>query len=188
MALNRLRIRWEGEGVVGPGLTTLYGTGFVAATLPSAAASLFTTLASRFPSGLKWVVPDGGDVIDEATGSLIGAWGTTSETTINAAGSTTFAQGVGLRAVWDTGTIRGGRRVRGSTFFCPLLTTQYENDGTISSTTLTAFEGAAGAYLSALGGEARVWSRPRTGLAGAGVEVTGVTIPDKVSWLRSRRT
>lgn len=149
---------------------------------------MFTTLAGRFPTGISWVVPDGGDVIDEATGSLIGAWGTTSETTISASGSGNFAQGVGLRVVWDTGTIRGGRRVRGSTFFCPLTLSQYQDDGTIGSATLTAFEGAASSYLSALGGEGRVWSRPRTGLAGAGVEITSVTVPDKVSWLRSRRT
>lgn len=158
------------------------------ASLPTGAAAFFDAVKAWIPSGTTITIPNGGDLIDEATGTLIGTWGTSGATTVNTSAAGAFAGGVGGRIVWRTSVIRGGYRVRGSTFVAPLMATAYDAQGTLTGTALTALTSAANALLTNVGGELRVWSRPRPGLSGAQVPVDAADIPDKVSWLRSRRT
>ena len=188
MALQRLRCEWTGTGVEGPGLTTFFAEADGTLAISVGAGGFFTAVRTIIPTGTSIYVPNGGDVIDELTGTLIGTWGTSGGTTITASGTGNFAGGVGARVVWETDTIRGGRRVRGSTFVVPLVASRYETNGTIDSTALSAMTTAISDMLVQVPTQMRVWSRPRPGLTGAGVQVQRGIAPDKVSWLRSRRT
>lgn len=188
MAIQRLRCAWQGTGIEGPGLTTFYAEADGTLAIQVGASGFFDAVKGMIPSGTTITIPAGGDVIDEATGQLTGTWGGSSSTTITATGTGTFAAGVGARVVWETSAIRGGRRVRGSTFIVPCTIAAYEANGTITSGTLTLMQNGISAMLAQVPTQMRVWSRPRPGLAGAAVQVERGVAPDKVSWLRSRRT
>lgn len=188
MALQRLRCEWAGSGVEGPGLTTFFAEADGTVAISVGAAGFFTALRSRIPTGTTIFVPNGGDVIDEVTGTLIGTWGTSGGTTISCNGAGSFAGGVGARVVWETDTIRAGRRVRGSTFVVPLVVSSYESNGTLDSVAVTNLNTAIADMLVQVPTQMRVWSRPRPGLNGAGVQVARGVAPDRVSWLRTRRT
>lgn len=187
MAIQRLRCEWTGTGVEGPGLTTFFAENDSTVGISGAAANLFDAVKGMIPTGTSIFIPNGGDVIDETTGTLVGTWGVGTGTTITCSGGGSFAGGVGARVVWETGTVRGGRRVRGSTFIVPLVVSYYDSQGTISSAGITAIQAGIDSFMAAILARGRVWSRPRPGLAGAGVVISSGTVPDKVSWLRSRR-
>ena len=186
--IQRLRCEWSGDGVEGGGLTTFYSTGFAVGALPAAAAAFFNGWRTHIPGGTTIRVPDGGDVLDERTGELVGTWGASTGTQITGAGGTAnFAAGVGARCIWETDVIRGGHRVRGATFCIPLTTSAYEANGTLTVVAIQNIETAAQAFLTEIGGEGRIWSRPKPTLEGAAVPMQRARVPDRVSWLRSRK-
>lgn len=186
--IQRLRCEWSGTAVEGPGLTTFYSTGFAVASLPAAAAAFFNAWKGRIVSNTTITVPNGGDVIDEATGTLVGTWGSSGSTTVSGtAAVASFAAGVGGRVVWETDVIRNGHRVRGTTFCVPLTTGSYEANGTLAAGAITDIEAGVSAFLTQLAGEGRIWSRPTASSAGAAVPIARGRVPDRVSWLRSRK-
>lgn len=174
--------------MTGPGLSTFYAEADGTVAISVAASALFAAVAGQLPSGLTIRVPNGGDVIDETDGSLVGVWGTSSATTITGTAFGPFAAGVGARVRWDTLGIVAGRRVRGATFLCPLWTSAYDNQGTIDGSALTALTTGVSDFLVQVPTQGRVWSRPAPGRAGTAHEIVSGIVPDRVSWLRSRRT
>lgn len=186
-SIVRLRITWSGTPVVGGGLTVLH---FAAGstTGPGAALSFFDGIKGLIPSGVTITIPNAGDTIDELTGEIDGVWTASGGGTVNSAGGANpYAQGVGARVVWVTDGITRGRRVRGSTFVVPLITGSYDTDGTLSGTAVGALGTVAGnlASVAAFG----VYTRPQSGTSnGAFHDVLTSITPDRVSWLRSRRT
>lgn len=187
--LSRVRVAWSGSAVVGPGVSTFYTTGD-GASLQAALRTFFTAIQTAFPN-LKgdWTFPSGGEIIDSATGELTGAWtGGTPATIPWASSNAVWASGVGARVRWETGAFARGRRVRGSTFLVPLNISAYDADGTIVGVFVTQIQTAANALVAAVP-ELTVWSRPTAaGGDGGTATVTSAIVPDKVSWLRSRRT
>lgn len=142
--LARLRCTWLGNGVVGPGLSTFYFN--PANTGAAAAVSAFFTALNPvlIPSGLQVSIPTSGDIIDDATGALVGAWTDPGGPfTFTGTGAGTFAMGVGFRVAWTTNGIHLGRRVRGSTFICPIMGAIYDSAGTIANATVTSASAAA---------------------------------------------
>lgn len=188
MTIHRLRVPWTGSAVVGGGLTTFYGNGATGGVEPAAVRSFFDAIKAFFPSGIDWVVPDGGDTLQEASGDLIGSWAKGGGGTVSGTASAAYAAGVGARVVWRTSAVFRGRRVRGSTFLVPLTSAQYENDGSLTNATRTALNTAASVLVAAPNPRLVVWSRPGPGWAGVISEIDSAEVPDKVSWLRSRRT
>jgi hypothetical protein len=182
--MRRLRVAWEGLGGL-PGLSTFYYG--VATPNVSDAVTFFNAIKALFPSGLQWTIPSSGDEIDDATGQLTGGWVGSGGGSVSATGgSAGYAAGVGTRVRWDTLVIAGGRRVRGSTFLCPLVTGCYDGSGTISTTNLTTFQTAASAF-AASGVAKGIWHRPVNGSGGLYAAINTATVPDKVTMLRSRR-
>lgn len=173
---------------MGPGLTTFYFANGSPTNAPSVVANFFTMIKSEVPQGVTWTVPDGGDLIEESSGQLTGTWTGDSGGLVTSNGVGSYAQGVGARISWMTDAIRGGRRVRGTTFVVPLRAGAYDPQGTIASATITTLDTAANALLSNADWNLLIWSRPRASLNGQGVPVARVEVPDKVSWLRSRKT
>lgn len=187
MAIQRLRCEWGGPGVEGPGLTTFYAEADGTLAIQVGATGFFDAVKAMIPTGTTIEVPGTGDLVDELTGQLTGTWGSGTSTTITGTGSGTFAAGVGARVVWETGAIRNGRRVRGSTFVVPLVSGYYESNGTLSGAAVTNLETAIGNMLVQVPTQMRVWSRPGPSGPGAALSVASGSAPDKISWLRSRR-
>lgn len=185
--LCRVRTIWTGSPVVGPGVSTFYlaegATGFLADI-----NVFWGNVGNRFPAGITWNTPSSGDLIDVATGNLTGTWTEPGTSSVNSSGTGSFASGVGVRIQWATSGVTNGRRVRGSTFLVPLTTACYQADGTIDGAILGGLLTSAAALSSGLGSDHMIWTRPKGGGGGKANPVIGVTVPDKVSWLRSRRT
>ena len=184
--LNRLRVDWGGTVVVGPGLSTFYFTGSMAG-VPAAVVALYTALITYAPSGLQWTIPSSGDTIEDSTGALTGGWTASGGSTVNATGSGAWAAGAGARIVWGTGSVFRGRRVKGATFFCPVTTGTYDTAGTLLNSFVTAANTAAANFVSATTPNFKIYSRPHLDGTYATSQVTSGSVPDKVSWLRSRR-
>jgi len=185
--LARVRCVWSGGPVVGPGLSTFYfdeaHEGFA-----SDLSDFFQAIDAYLPIGIIVTVPSDGDLLDVATGDLTGSWAEAASGPGTGAGFGAYPAGVGARVTWSTSGIVAGRRVRGSTFLCPLVNSCYGTDGTLDETVRTALDAAADGLVTASAGGMRIWSRPAPGRPGAASTVTAGDIPDKVSWLRSRRT
>jgi hypothetical protein len=185
--LMRYACPWTGSPVVGGGVSTFYlAEGHVGGT--AAIAAFFVQVGSGIPPGVTVSVPATGDLMDVASGALTGTWTNGTAAAVTSTGTGVYAAGVGFRFVWPTNGIRRGRRVRGSTFLVPLTAANYQSDGSILETTRAGMLAAAVTLASTLGSDFKIWSRPVGGAGGQANEVVGAQVPDKVSWLRSRRT
>jgi hypothetical protein len=183
----RLRAEWSGAPITGPGLSTFYALD-TSPGFPAAVHDFLAAFAPLLPSGVSIRVPNGGDVIDPSTGTLTGAWTDGSPPAlVNGVGGGVFARGVGMQVRWRTTGITAGRRVVGSTFIVPIISAAYDSDGTLSAANVTVGTNAANAYVAAAP-FAVIWSRPTDARAGATSLINGGFTPDRVSWLRTRRT
>jgi hypothetical protein len=165
-----------------------------AANAAAAVRALFSGVTSGICSVIKMDIQTEVDYFDQATGALTGTLSLAPQTTIpGSSGATVFFNGVGARIVWNTGVIAAGRRIKGSTFIVPVANSVCEADGTLAAAFLGTLQTAGSAYLSnaASNGIAPVvWSKPNkvTGAAGFTSAIASASAPDKVSWLRGRRT
>lgn len=185
--IDRLRVSWSGTGIVGPGLSTFYTSAGSMDT--NAFHTYFTALAGLWAVTVTVTVPSAGDVIDETTGQITGAWsGAVTAPVPSGATTAPFAQGVGMRQVWETGAVNNGRHVRGATFVVPLHIGCYDTSGTLVASIVNAAQTAGTNLINALGGAMVVYSRPRVGRFGFSSQVTAAATPDRVTTLRSRRT
>ena len=185
--LARVRTVWSGSPVTGGGVSTIYvseaKTGIVAAV-----AACFTSVRGLMPTGITLTTENTGDLIDVETGAITGTWTDGSTSLIATNGTGNYAAGVGARVRWQTNGVTNRRRVRGSTFLVPLTVAQYDTDGTIIPACITSMQSAFGSLMSALTPDLKIYTRPRNGAGGRSSNVVGLTVPDRVSWLRSRRT
>jgi hypothetical protein len=185
--MNRVRMVWNGASVVGDGVSTFYfpgsATGFQAAVVDFSVA-----LQSLVPNTVGLRVEDTGDVIEDTTGDLVGTWTEGSVSDVGGANGSAFAAGVGLRIVWATNGITNNRRVKGTTFICPIGGDQFAGDGTLTSGARADASAAASVLQTTASAAPVIWRRPRPGVAGGSSSVISGFVPDEVSWLRSRRT
>jgi hypothetical protein len=183
--MARLRVAWTGLTAL-PGLSTFYSSNTLG-SLSSDVVTFFGNVSDNFPAGLTWDVPSNGDVIEVETGTLTGTWGVPGSSQVNAqGGAEPYAAGVGVQVQWTTGAVVNGRRVRGSTFLCPLITASYDTSGTITSGVITDVSNAASILLAAepIG----IWHRPTgAGADGYLATVESAVVPDRITALRSRR-
>lgn len=184
--IARVRTTWQGNAIVGPGVTTFYF---------DEAASGYLTRVNGFWNALKNVICVGinlqtantGDLLDENTGAITGTWTDGTSSTVATLQSGNYAAGVGARIKWQTNGIRGKRRVRGSTFVVPLTVAAYDAGGTLSTTVIDACNTAAGLMIAGGSSGFGIWSRPVGGTGGQLSDVVGYQTLDQVSWLRTRR-
>ena len=191
MAIHRVRVPWTGSPVVGPAVSTFYLAQMSDTTGLTAIKNFFTALTGRIASGVQWTVPSGGDIINESDGTLAGSWSFPGGGgVVSAVGGTIWAPGVGARVQWRTNGLHNERRVVGSTFLVPLDISEFEGAGALAAACVTALQNAATGLVTGCAGDLVIWSRPKDEATADG-EVNAVTsaiAPDKVSWLRSRRT
>lgn len=184
MTLHRVEVVWNGLSGL-PGLSVFYGVN--GSLLVADLNTYFGAIKAHFPSALSWSTPATGDIIDEVTGTLTGEWSGGAASTITATGGAGagYAAGCGAYSIWGTATIAGGRRLKGRTFLCPIISSDYDTNGTLLTAAVTNFQAAGNALVA--GGNLRVWHRPKGGGGGGFGAVTSCLVPDQVTSLRSRR-
>jgi hypothetical protein len=195
--LWRIRVAWSGAATTGAGVSTYYWNA-AATGGPAALVTFYNAIKNFFPTSVTWTIPNSGDILEDSTGVLTGAWsfGTGGVVTGAASGSN-WVQGAGARMVWNTNGITGGRRVRGSTFFTSMNAIEFQVDGTPQATTVAAFNSAATTMLGGVPAFT-IWSRPikhkpitvppTYDRLGSSNLITTPAFKDAASWLRSRRT
>lgn len=183
--LRRVPVAWT-TGIGGSGLSVFYSADPDDAT--ASLGTFFNAIKASFPGAVQWTIPSSGDKVDVATGQLTGAWtGGTAATILATGGANVYPAGTGGYVRWQTPLVVGGRRVRGRTFLCPIINDQFDSGGTLNNTTVTNWQTAANALVSA--GKIVVWHRPSPGGSdGIAATVTGAVVPDRVTSLRTRRT
>lgn len=184
-SLQRIRCELTGTTAL-PGVATFYSEVAVPSAVADVAA-FWDDVKALLPTGLTVTIPGSGDVIDDTDGALVGTWSEGSDTQVVGTTNSPYAAGVGARVIWRTNGVRNRRRVRGSTFLCPLVVGCYDSQGTLDASQLTTISTAAGVLAS--GGQLRIWSRPTTPTAADGTSnlVLSAQVPDRVTALRSRR-
>jgi len=197
VANNLLRIRTELNGWSGgPGLSTFYfdpGVVTIDAAMVTGVTgrvrSYFDAWKAYMPSTQSAQVNPAADILDFATGALIGqvsagaAPSVVSGTNVSAAGPA-FVCAVG-RLV--TGSFIGGKRLRGRTYAGPLAS-QY-TDSLAPEGGLTAAVQAGLVLLNTSGGGPAlvVWHRPTGGGGGAIAGVINTSVSTTFGILKSRR-
>lgn len=192
MPILRVTTRWTGfQG--GPGYSNFFFQGNTVGQSSldyrQRVTSFFNELNTLLPSEVQYQNDPEVPVFDEATGSLIGYSLPGTQGTPGTGGMTGgYSAASGAVITWNTDSVRGSRRIRGRTFIVPLGGTAYQNDGTLTTSTITALQDAAGELIQ--GGPSNdfvIWSRPVNGAGGIAAPVTGYRIPDMSAVLRSRR-
>lgn len=186
MTIQRLRVLWEGAGVVGPSVSTFYFSdgdiGFVADV-----GNFFTALVALIPNDVSIVVPSAGDAINEVNGAITGSWTDGNDVVVLGTSSSSFALGTGVRVIWETNGIVAGRHVRGSTFLVPLSVSAFDTFGRTSAAAVTTINNAADAFLGQAASQPVVWSRPIPGRAGTVHDILSARTSSIPTSLRSRR-
>jgi hypothetical protein len=184
--LARVRVVVGGGAVVGPSVSTFFfnaaGTGWT-----SDLTNFYDAVKNRHPSSVTFQIPRSGDILDETTGDLVGSWTEAVAGNVTGTGASLFAKGVGYRVKWTTSGVHNGRRVVGSTYMVPMDLGMLDAAGDLGSVQMTAINVAATALVASPSHELRVWSRPVNGAGGESHVVTSGSVPDAISWLRSRR-
>lgn len=172
-----------------PGYTTVYSLAPPSPTL-AALRGLFDGVKALLPFGTTITFPNTGDIIDEATGVVTGGWSATAVTAVTGTGgaSTVYAGNAGAAITWRTNNIVNGRRPLGRSYFVPLISTAFDSNGSLATSTLTTFQTAADAALVTAGSGFVVWSRPNGASPGKTSIVVAATIADVAASLKSRRT
>lgn len=185
MTMNRVRCGWSNFPGA-PGLSTLFvGSG---TTNMAPIKTFWDAVKDILPNGTTVATPNSGDQLLEATGTLSGTWsGSGGGNSTSVATAAPYSGSSGAVIEWQTSLIVAGRRVLGKTFIVPLVQTQYDSNGSLSTTCVNTLTNAGNALIVALAGELKVWSRPRPAMAGAAATVIGCRVPDLAVVMRSRR-
>jgi hypothetical protein len=185
MPLRKYPVQWQ-TGAGGTGLSVFYTAFGVDVT--TELGTWFNALRFFHPTAVSWSIPGSGDIIDETTGEITGAWTGGTAASITATGAAAYAAGTGAFVRWGTAGIVAGRRVKGRTFLCPAINSSYESDGTILNSSVTTINTATTTLVGA--GKLMIWHRPTGPGAsdGSGHLVVSGQVADKVTSLRTRRS
>ena len=181
--LYRVRTDWTGLAGL-PGVTTMYFLDVVTAV--ASVDTFFAGLVSLFPEGLHLQVENSGDIIEDSTGDLTGAWSADTVSAHTGGSSEAYAAPAGAVVDWMTDTIAHSRRLRGRSFLVPITAGRFQDDGTLSTITKTLIQDSANTLIAAQSTSFVVWHRG-TGTDGTNGLVTSARVPDMAAVLRSRR-
>lgn len=187
VSLSVVPVTWAGAPVTGPSVSVFHCQTGDENALIGALHTFFTSIQSHFPNSLSWTFPTAGDVLDEASGSLLTAWSATPVTPVTGTAPGQWVQGVGARIKWPTIGVVGGRRVVGSTFLVPLIDGSYTGAGNLDDSMVASFNLAAVALGTTPNG-LRIYSKKNAHHDGISFPTLTGQCPDAVSWLRRRRT
>jgi hypothetical protein len=107
---------------------------------------------------------------------------------LSGGGSGPYAGGVGAMIQWNTGTVHGGRKVRGRTYLIPLSNLAFQSDGSLDNTFAAAVATAGNVLLGGTPGLVINSRQASGGSAGPiSAPVISCSVPDHAAVLRSRR-
>lgn len=184
---NILRLRTTITGSTGaPYLSTTYWTrtdSSSAGLAADAVAAFWESIASEMSSDLSWNVEGFCDVIDDATGTLVGI-DTIGGGNSGDGGDTGEPLPFATQGLLQlrTGVVVGGRALRGR-LFIPGATEGKSTDGVPSSDYRSEISSAYSAMMAVSGAEMLIWSRKN----GTSSPVTGGSPWNQWAVLRSRR-
>ena len=180
-------VGWSGPAVVGLAVNVLHFDGSDSDVDPADVKAAYQAAAGLFSPDHKINIPNTGDVIDDATGTLVRTWTGTGGGLVTGSSGGNYAAGVGACVTWLTGSIVDGKRLRGRTFIVPVHTAAWDTDGTFTTSAFSQVQAFADAMLgtTTLG----IWHRPTTpgGSDGTSGGVVGYHISDRAAYLSSRR-
>jgi hypothetical protein len=196
-----MRIRTELSGWQGaPGLSTLYflpatvgGSNTDAADCAARVRAAWNAARGLFTTQFNALVQPQVDVIDDATGLLVGSLSGGSPVGVTGNNGTAF-ESIATMALLQMGTavILRGRKLRGRLFLGPVATPNVTSDGQLLLATGSTVAAAFAATLSGSTASVPViWDRPGKAPhpvhAGTSATVTTWACPARLSVLRSRR-
>lgn len=196
-----VRTAWSGTSG-GPGLTQFAVLGAAGGiwnpsgtqSAVNAVRTFWESLKTLLPDELKLDISPVIDDYDTVTGDLVGSYvAGTAPLQVIGTSTSSYVGGAGAKITWNTGQIRNGKRVKGSTFLVPISSSVFGATGTVGSTAITTINGAANTMLSQLtagGTSLGVWSRPgppSKPRAGFATEVLTGSVGNKSAILRGRR-
>jgi len=185
VALNRVRVALTGVAGL-PGVATHYFQS--TATDMTALRTFWDAVKANFPNSCTIQVPNSGDVINEATGIITGAWSGPSQLPISGGGGVgTYLSTAGPMVTWQTPQVVDGRRPKGKTFLVPAMSGSFDSSGTIATAFQSTLQSAATALIVAYAGDFKIFHRPNSKGPGVACTITAATINDKQYVLRSRR-
>lgn len=185
--IGEAQILWQGVG--GPGVSTFH----VTRPLNQSEAQGVTNALQAFADDLSdllpndYVVTGAGEVrlIDDANGQLTGTYPVSGwQSSGQSAGY--FSRAAGARIDWLTQAIVAGRRLRGRTYWVPIRSSSFTQDGILSGGDVSTIQNAGEDLIDALaavGCPLLAWS-PTHGVSAL---VEAVYVPPKGAILRSRR-
>lgn len=184
------RVNWAGTtGGAGVSVFNARLSGAALATGPQQFAAnvrtLMDTVKSNIPNEVTLSFPSEVLELDTVTGQVTAFHPVTPPVSVAGGNTGGYAHASGLRVVWTTNAVLNGRRLRGATFFVPIVGNAFDASGRLLATVVTTFENAANAYVVNMEniGSAAVWSRTHGILA----DVESAKVPPLGSILRSRR-
>ena len=181
--LSRVRSVWSGFPG-GPGVTTMYFLD--TATAVASVHAFWTTLGGMLPGDVSIQVQNAGDIIEDSTGALTGAWSATAVAAVGGGSSNKYAAPAGAVINWLTETIGPHRRLRGRSFIVPIEGDSFQSNGSLDPTKLGYLQSAADDLVASQSASFVVWHRG-TGSDGTNGLVTAASVHDFVAVLRSRR-
>lgn len=185
--IGEAQILWQGVG--GPGVSTFH----VTSPLNPSEAQGVTNALQAFADDLSGLLPNdyvvtGGSevkLIDDVDGQLTGTYPINGwQSSGQAAG--VFSRAAGARIDWLTQAIVAGRRLRGRTYWVPITSGAFTQDGILTGGTVNDIQDAGEALINALavvGCPLLAWS-PTHGVSAL---VEALYVPPKGAILRSRR-
>jgi len=186
------RVGWN-TGSLNPGVSVFHGRvtagntdGAAATDLSTRVRTLFDTIKGLVTGAVTWDFPAEVLKLNTTTGDLEGVESVTKPLNVVSGAGGSYAAPAGARIEWRTTAIVGGRRLRGRTFVVPLGATNYDTNGTISSSCITTLTAAGNAYKDTgvfTAVQPSIYSRTH----GTQADITSVLIPDEAAVLRSRR-
>lgn len=194
--ISRVRVAFTGFPGA-PGVMTLYTLD--TATFCDSLQTLLGFIMSWMPLDVTAQIETSGDVINDATGTLVDTWFSDPQAPITGAQGGAYAAPAGALIEWLTDQILDGRRLRGKNFVVPIAASLYETDGTLADANAATLLGGCNDFIAAQSSSFVIWHRPFAGSAAVGTRparaahagghglVTACRVPDKVVVLRSRR-
>lgn len=185
MAMNRARVAFTGVAGL-PGVATFY---FGSSTTDMTALRTFwDAVKANFPNTMQIQVPNSGDTINETTGVITGAWSGPSQTVVVGTGGVgAYLSTAGAMVRWNTPQVVDGRRPIGKTYLVPCMNGVFDSAGTIANASITTYQTAASALITAYAGEMKIYHRHNAKGPGVACTITSASVPDKQVVLRSRR-
>lgn len=195
--MYRVRVATTGWGGA-PGLNTFYFVDSADDTVADTAGAqecvdrvhaAFNDLRMIYPGSTTFTINPAVDVLTAASGELSVSFGTDPGAPFVGGGEGGYGPAAAMVCLtFTTDSVINGHRVRGRSFFGPLIGDSDAN-GTPVAFEITRAEGF-GASLGYTTGEPVaqvIWHRPTGGAGGVAARVTGHAVKDQFAVLRSRR-